>query len=218
MAQQIKSTMNAGFYYDAINLEHAAKLKLAANKIKKIATASIREIGEILVGVKLAVEHGAFQAWVSAELGFSPRTAERYMAFARFTAEHDNLSLLKPSSVYLLASPSTPPSVQDEVATLLQKKKKVPVAKIRSMIEEAKPSGIVKGLRRAQRRRSRSTGADPAADVTKVRRKPLIRLTRTVRQIVTSGNSPADAKVFWARVRRKDGYFVIVRLTKATPR
>jgi hypothetical protein len=126
MAQQIKPTMNAGFYYDAINPEHAAKLQLAANKIKKIGTASIREIGEILVGVKLAVEHGAFQAWVSAELGFSPRTAERYMAFARFTAEHDNLSLLKPSSVYLLASPSTPPSVQDDVATLLQKKKKVP--------------------------------------------------------------------------------------------
>ena len=76
-------------------------------------------IGAGLLRAKAALPHGYFGRWAYDELGLTSKTAQRFMNVAeRLDAEHDNLSLLNPSILYLLAQDSTPPAAVGEVIRL----------------------------------------------------------------------------------------------------
>ena len=213
-----KQTANDGFDYEALEKEPADLLKEAATKIKSQVNHAVLTIGKILFDVKSSVGHGTFQAWISAELGLSPRTAERYMSAAELVAKSDKMSVLKPSCLYLLAAPSTPQSVVDKIKEQIQKQeKKITVKDIRAMIREKRP--LIRRERSGQRPKETQSNAGLVPNIKNAPRKSLFRITADVRKAVENGDSPADADVFWARVRRKeDGRLVIGRLAKASPK
>jgi hypothetical protein len=215
MSIQKKTTTHLGFDYKALKPEPAAELQKAARKIRNEASKTVMMVGEILIEVKDLVKHGEFRAWVSAELGFSPRTAERYMSAAKFAAECDIVSHLTSTSIYLLASPSTPQSVRDDVAARLFSNEKVTAKDVRSMIEDVKPSAQCYKVGQHPQKVTSSIGSAV------VKRSPpalSFRMAAKVQKLIESGNSPANSEVFWAKVRRKEDGLVIVHLRATTPK
>ena len=66
--------------------------------------------------MKERLGHGSFTPWIEAELQWSIRTAQNYMRAAeRFGSQAQLVSHLPLSTVYRLASPSTPPTIVEEV-------------------------------------------------------------------------------------------------------
>jgi len=66
---------------------------------KKTADSGIA-IGRELIVVKKTLPHGAFQAWVGSECGFSQRSAQIYMRVARLADKNANVALLPLNTAY----------------------------------------------------------------------------------------------------------------------
>lgn len=84
----------------------------AARTIKprlRRAAEDIFVIGAALNGVKAQLEHGRFGDWLAVEFGLSRRMAQHFMnVAARLQAKSEKFSHLPPSTLYLLAAPTTP--------------------------------------------------------------------------------------------------------------
>jgi hypothetical protein len=102
------------FDYRALKPAQAEKLRVTAKGIRDKINKSLRgliEAGQGLVAVKDLLPHGQFGPWLEAEFGWSDRTARRLMEVAvLFGSKTDILSdlAIPPTSLYLLAAPSTP--------------------------------------------------------------------------------------------------------------
>jgi len=101
------------FDYGALDQETQVLVRLRAGEIKSLAkrvAADIVEIGGKLAEVKDRVGgNGKFNDWLSAELGWSERTAYNFIAvWQRFGAANFALENVATSALYLLAAPSTP--------------------------------------------------------------------------------------------------------------
>jgi hypothetical protein len=110
-----------GFSYDHLDTEVAARLRKDARTIKETIGKTYLETGGVLIAAKKILGHGQFQAWILAEFSMNIRTAQRLMNAAQLASKHDIVSHLKPTVLYALASPSTPPSVQDTVIRRLRR-------------------------------------------------------------------------------------------------
>lgn len=104
---------NVDFNYDALPHDLADDARKIAGRIRgRLATGYIAT-GHDLIEMKERLGHGYFGAWLEAEFGFSDRTAERYMAIARFDAANsDIMSILLPATMHALAAPSLPEGVR----------------------------------------------------------------------------------------------------------
>jgi hypothetical protein len=96
-----------------------ARLDKIANVVRGLFKATVKniiEIGEHLAEAKVLAGHGNWLGWLELEFKWSDRTAQRFInAYERFGANPTLVSDLDPSSVYLLAAPSTPETARDEV-------------------------------------------------------------------------------------------------------
>ena len=71
----------------------------------------IIEVGKDLLAVKEALPHGAFGKWLSAEFGWTERTARNFMAVAEWFGPKTEMIFdlrIAPTAAYLLAAPSAP--------------------------------------------------------------------------------------------------------------
>jgi hypothetical protein len=60
--------------------------------------------------------HGRFLPWINKEFGMSDKTAERFINVAvQFSSKIDTVSNFNPTVLYLLAAPSTPDEVVEQV-------------------------------------------------------------------------------------------------------
>lgn len=114
----------AGFDYDTLApdlremvQEHTGEIRTLARR----AAQDIVEIGERLIEVKGALEHGRFQEWVKAEFGWSYQAAHRFMQVG---SQFKTLNLrdlnIAPSALYALASGSTPGFIREEIIEMAQ--------------------------------------------------------------------------------------------------
>jgi Protein of unknown function (DUF3102) len=130
------------FAYDELDATVAAALKQQAMKIRdqiKVTCSAIIETGRDLIAVKQQLGHGRFAAWVEAECGFSDRTARRYMRAAEFAADKsDTVSVLNPTTLYMLAANSTPTAVVADVIRRVEAGETVTDENLRKMINGAK--------------------------------------------------------------------------------
>ncbi|MCC6168015.1 MAG: hypothetical protein IT329_12380 [Caldilineaceae bacterium] len=98
--------------YSRLPAEQRSLAEQAARTIKprlRRAAEDIFVIGAALNGVKAELEHGRFGEWLAVEFGLSPRMAQHFMNVAtRLQAKSEKFSLLPPSTLYLLAAPTTP--------------------------------------------------------------------------------------------------------------
>lgn len=107
------------FTYASLPAATAEALRQQAERIRarvKATTEAIIDIGRDLLAVKQQLEHGQFSEWVTAECGFTLRTAENYIRAAEFAeGKNEIVSLLAPATVYKLSAKSAPQEIVNDV-------------------------------------------------------------------------------------------------------
>lgn len=87
----------------------------------------IWEIGQRLVEVRSHLKHGQFEAWLRDEFGWSRRTAYNFMSVYETFQESANFAQIDiaTSALYLLAAPSTPQTLREEVLKQAERGEKI---------------------------------------------------------------------------------------------
>jgi Protein of unknown function (DUF3102) len=95
-----------------------AETAVAIRRLAKNVVRDVVEIGRRLTEAKARCGHGNWLPWLKREFDWSERTARRFTGVYEMskTAKLADLESLEISALYLLAAPSTPESVRDDVA------------------------------------------------------------------------------------------------------
>lgn len=136
------------FDYAALDAETRIVVQLRRDELKTLfreTAQNIFTIGEKLADVRGRLQHnksGGFDGWIEAEFGMSRRTAYRFInIFERF-ANCDNLAQLDiaTSALYLLAAPSTPDEVVDQLLERAETGEHITHAAAKQAIDDARPA------------------------------------------------------------------------------
>jgi hypothetical protein len=107
------------FDYNALDTETCAFVQERTRDIKtliKKTAHDIFSIGGMLTEVKDRLGHGKFYSWLRSEFDWGNTTAWRFMlVFDKFKSSNLEDLKIAPSALYLLASPSTPDYIRDQV-------------------------------------------------------------------------------------------------------
>ena len=111
----------APFDYEPFPVPTATRLREQAALIRNLersCDSTKIAIGRCLLAVRQNIEPGQFGRRVAAECRFTVRTATSYMRAAEFVEKYGSeiISDLKPTTIYHLASKSTPPAIVDALA------------------------------------------------------------------------------------------------------
>jgi hypothetical protein len=132
----------AAFRYEAISAASAAALREAAERIRQRLKRQIEDIvhiGRDLIAVKAALPHGQFTNWLAAEFSWHERTARNYMnVAAAFGGKKEIIADLRPSHLYRLAAPSTPPEARDSIIAIAEAGQPVTDTLVNETILQAK--------------------------------------------------------------------------------
>jgi hypothetical protein len=141
-AARALGVMTDAFDYGSLSPEDTESFRGSAQRIRSLidkGNAVIAQLGVELIGAKAKLPHGQFARWVEAEFDVSDRTALNYMRFAEWAGGKSELvSILQPNTVYLLAAPSTPQSVQAEVIDRIRSGETLTATAIKTMVSKAK--------------------------------------------------------------------------------
>jgi hypothetical protein len=131
------------FDYSAFDADTASNLRAQASRIRKRigkATQDLIDIGrDLLAAKKNLVDHGAFIEWVESEVGIVRRTAQAYMALAKFADDNGAaIALLPPTTAHRLAAKSAPPEIVSKVVAKALTGEVLPDRAVAKMILAAK--------------------------------------------------------------------------------
>src|SRR5262245_24719414 len=155
------ATLARAFDYTSLDDATANLAKQVADRIRahqRQASAAIITIGNDLRLIKDRLGYGLFGEWLRQEFGWHARTAQRFMRAAEvFGDENDNVSVLAPTTIYLLSSKSTPETCVAKVIADLEAGEPVDqdriCAEVREARERARAARIEKKLSQRQRER-----------------------------------------------------------------
>lgn len=119
----------------------ADELRAAAIQIRHRSAKCLVDNGRDLIKWRDLLPHGRFRSWVATECGFSVRLAELAMMVAEYVdacGECENFSHLPLSHQYLVASPSTPQSVRDQVIGSFAAGRPMKIQDVKKMVRAAK--------------------------------------------------------------------------------
>jgi hypothetical protein len=134
------SNNSNNFNYGLLSREHEARLRHLATNIHNIGckqTAGGVEIGKMLIEAKAGLEHGQFSEWCESEAGYRMRRAELLMSLANFAAKEPEVFGIPMSAGYLLAAPSAPKHVIQQVLSVARDGGRVKVSWVEKLLEEA---------------------------------------------------------------------------------
>lgn len=130
------------FDYSTVPEAHRETLRRSAITIKprlKRAAEDIFVIGRELRATKILLAHGQYTHWLDVEFGLSERMAQRFVSvYERLGAKSDIMSDLPPTTLYLLAAPSTPDEAIATVEQQLDTGDRISVAYVQRVITEAR--------------------------------------------------------------------------------
>jgi hypothetical protein len=128
--------------YDQVSETHRETVRRSALNIKprlKRAAEDIFVIGQELQAVKDVLPHGQYTKWLDVEFGLSERMAQHFMNVRRrLGSKSEKFSVLPPSTLYLLAAPSTPDEAIETVEEQLGSGERLGVSLVQQVIAEAK--------------------------------------------------------------------------------
>jgi hypothetical protein len=132
-----------GFNYDVLETKVAERVRSSADRIRKRVKKTVEdiiEVGNDLLAVKEALEHGHFGPWLKAEFGWSERTARNFMAVAeQFGKSAKSADLpIQPSAAYLLAAPAVPDEARQVAVEKAEAGEEITFATAREIVAEAK--------------------------------------------------------------------------------
>ena len=124
--------------YQTLSADHAALAMRAEERIKARTVVTVIENGRDLLEVKNALGHGLFTQWLAQTFPFTERTAQRWMSAAeRYGAKSEVTSVLKSEVLLLLAAPSTPEEVRQEIEARAIAGERITVAEVERLKREA---------------------------------------------------------------------------------
>src|SRR5262249_45505819 len=131
-----------GFNYDLLEAKVAEKVRTSADRIRervKKTVEDIIEVGNDLLAVKEALEHGQFGPWLRAEFGWSERTAQNFMSVAeRFKSAKIADWPIRPGAASFLAAPAVPDEARQVAVEKAEAGEEITVATAREIVAEAK--------------------------------------------------------------------------------
>ena len=156
----MKSPVPARFDYSDLTADAREMAERTAEKIRRHQQRTSREIIDIgtdLMKVKEALGHGRFTAWLQAKFGWSDKTARNYMNAARVFggAKAEIISVLPPTTLYLLSARSTPETITGKIVDELKSGRQPNPAAIKAEVE-AFHRGAKDQARREQEQKPRA--------------------------------------------------------------
>jgi len=115
--------------------EHAEAIRTIGKRV----VADLIEIGRRLTECRPRLRHGQWGAWLEREFGWSDSSAARYMQAHELAVKFPNLGDLDVpiSGLYLLAQPSAPAAIREEILTRAQSER-IPHAEVKRLIDDAR--------------------------------------------------------------------------------
>ena len=130
------------FTYTDLPAPVAAEVEAATTRIKDRMARTVTgiiETGRDLTEVKDKLEHGQFESWLNTSFNMTDRTARRFMQAATWAEDKtDTVSVLTPTTIYMLSAKSTPDVVHDQVVERIEKGMPTEPERVRHLIKEAK--------------------------------------------------------------------------------
>ncbi|MFN6571996.1 DUF3102 domain-containing protein [Dendronalium sp. ChiSLP03b] len=138
-----QSQVVTGFNYEILDSEQRIVIQQRTGEIKERLRRSaqdIWEIGQKLADVRSRLKHGQFETWLKAEFGWSRRTAYNFINVYEAFAERANFAQINiaTSALYLLAAPSTPENIRQEILQRAKGGETLTHKSIRQVIKEEK--------------------------------------------------------------------------------
>jgi hypothetical protein len=131
-----------GFNYDQLEIKLADKVRTAADRIwerVKKTVEDIIEVGNDLLAIKEALDHGQFLPWLKAEFGWSERTAQNFMRVAEQFKSAKIADLpIQPSAAYYLAAPSVPDDARQKAVEKAEAGEEITFATAREIVAETR--------------------------------------------------------------------------------
>ncbi|MDG4601488.1 MAG: DUF3102 domain-containing protein [Defluviicoccus sp.] len=125
--------------YQNLAPDQAALAMRAEERIKARTVVTVIENGRDLLEVKNALAHGLFTQWLAQTFPFTARTAQLWMnAAEQYGAKSELSSLLGDKVLVLLAAPSTPDEVRQEIETRAASGERITVAEVERLKREAR--------------------------------------------------------------------------------
>ena len=129
------------------------------------AAEDIIAVGQDLTRVKDQLDHGQFAKWIDREFCMSERSARRYMAVADWAeSKSATVAGLPLSTLYLLASPSTPEEVAEEVVAETEAGKPPKTKEIKERVKAARVTSAGPAPAPVVDDQTGTTLADPAPE------------------------------------------------------
>lgn len=127
------------FDYAGLSAAIAKEAEAAAKRIRARLKVHTLETGKELLAIKKALGHGKFGKWLEFHFGWKERTAQNYMNSAiAFDSTPQVIDALPPSTVYKLASKSTPDAIRQSVIDEIKRGEKPDPKQIEKKIADAK--------------------------------------------------------------------------------
>jgi hypothetical protein len=212
----------ATFDYSDLPSGIAGELKTTADTIRRLKRqvgADIVAIGINLIAVKDRLKdrlgHGWFGEWLEAEFSWSPRTARRFMLVAEhFAGKTDSVSVLEPTTLYLLTSPSTPMSIRTQVTERLDRGEPTSDRMVRNLVKKAKDQE--RAREQEERRLAAEAALSPSARKRRrSRREEIERFNAAAKAACERQDAALDDLARLLRSRFKDDFDAFIHLCKA---
>ena len=137
-----QAAVDLHYDYSRVVEAHRESVRRSALVIKprlKRAAEDIFVIGKELNAIKGMLAHGEYADWLDIEFGLSERMAQRFVnVYERLGAKTDIMSVLPPTTLYMLAAPSTPDEAIRAVEEQLDTGARISVAYVQGVITQAK--------------------------------------------------------------------------------
>ena len=125
--------------YQTLSPDNAALAMRAEERIKARTVVTVIENGRDLLEVRNALGHGHFTQWLEQTFPFTDRTAQRWMnAAERYGGKTDIMSVLNDTVLLMLAAPSTPEEVRQEIEARAAAGEKITIAEVERLKREAR--------------------------------------------------------------------------------
>jgi hypothetical protein len=137
------STQLVLFDYDSLDTETRIITRQRATEIKTLMRATaenIMQVGEKLLDVQVKLGNTTFDAWLQAEFDWSRRTAYNFIGVYKEFRGRANFAQMDiaTSALYLLASPSTPGEVREEMIDRAEAGERISHTEVKAAVVEAK--------------------------------------------------------------------------------
>ena len=148
LSKQNNNQVTSFFNYKFLSPKQRTIVKQCTGEIKerlRRTAQDVWEVGKQLNEVRSQLEHGQFEGWLSAEFGWSRRTAYNFINVYEAFSDSTNFAQLDiaTSALYKLAAPSTPQSVRQQFLDKAEQGVKITHKEISQVLKTTKKSRVV---------------------------------------------------------------------------